>query len=173
MYWLYHLQFDIRIYHIKRVRHLIQTPLEGGWLSHNVRRRSMSGDESVAVDESRKVGYILEALRLKLQRINFVSPNIPRDTPQKISFRRRFPALLGFISLYAAKWSLEKTLEFQRKLTNKNDFESQFEANFWSWWRDSWFSTRCNHRLTAGEVSVSPFKSSKISFAACLSAMLI
>lgn len=54
----------------------------------------MSGDESVAVDESRKGGDILQLLRLKPQKINFVSPHIPRDTPQKIPFIPSFSSVL-------------------------------------------------------------------------------
>jgi hypothetical protein len=44
------------------------------------------GDESVAVDESRKVGDGLKTLKLKPQKSDFVSPHIPRDIPQKIPF---------------------------------------------------------------------------------------
>ena len=90
----YHLQFGLHIYHKKRVRHLIQSPHEGGRLSRNVRRRSLSGDESVAVDESRKVGDMLPVLRLKSQKANFASPHIPRDTPQKIPFIPSFCSVL-------------------------------------------------------------------------------
>ena len=47
---------------------------------------------------------------------SFDSPHIPRDTPQKTSFERRFPAFIGFFSLYAAKWSLAKNVGISTKI---------------------------------------------------------
>ena len=115
----YHLQTDIHIYHLKQVRHLIQNTHEWGRLSHNVRRRSVSGDESVAVDESRKAGDVLETLRLRPQKSNFVSPHIPRDTPQKIPF---IPSFCSVLPRGLALSEIAQHIEISTKASKQKDF---------------------------------------------------
>ena len=81
----------------------------------------MSGDESVAVDESRKVGDILQILKLKPQKIDFVSPHIPRDTPQKIPF---IPSFCSVLPRILALFEIAQHIEISTKTSKEKDFRN-------------------------------------------------
>ena len=81
----------------------------------------MSGDESVAVYESRKGRDILETLKLKLQRINFVSPNILRDTPQKIPFIPSFSSALPRCPAFV---EIAQHIGISTKVSKQKDFRN-------------------------------------------------
>ena len=67
-------------------RHPTQRLFERDYLPRAERRRKTLRDVPVDDYGSRRCGDALEMLALRSRRINFVSPHVPRDIPQKISF---------------------------------------------------------------------------------------